>query len=333
MSETTAAIPSRDTAGAWLTPADFARQLERRGPIFVKVGQFLALRPDLIPQEYCNELLKLLDRVAPFSWNDASLILTEDLGRPPEESFASINHRPIASASLAQVYLARTHGGREVAVKVQRPGIRERMDADLKQARRLLRLLEFTGKVSIVDRGELLAELERWMYEELDFTRELENVRAMRDLVQPGGRIRIPRPYPELSGKRVVTTEFLRGVPFSELLAALREGRPGQIDRIGFDRDLLAQTLLHSVLTSVFRYQTFHADVHPGNLIALESDRIGFVDFGLVDVLDETIRERQTLYLAAVYRGDVDEMYRSLLEILIPNPNWDPTRFTGTSSP
>jgi ubiquinone biosynthesis protein len=311
-------------------PVGFRRLLERLGPTYIKLGQFLALRPDLIPEEYTDELMHLLDQLTPFSWAEAEAILTAELGAPPSEVFAYLNPRPTAAGSLAQVHSARLHDGTEVAVKIQRPGIEERVMRDLGRARKLARVLEIGRVSAIVPPGEIVEELTRWMIQELDFRHELENLVRLYELTTDSAIARIPRPYPSLSTARVLTADYLHGIPFSELLIALRTGATDELGRVhatGLDRDRLAANLIRTTLTQMFRYGFFHADLHPGNLMALPDDVIGFVDFGLCDELDETVRERQMRYLAAVYGRDVDQMFAALLDVLIPGEETDIAAF------
>ena len=307
-------------------PVGFRDLLQRLGPTFIKLGQFLALRPDLVPQEYCDELMDLLDQVPPFPWEQARTILTEDLGREPTEVFKFINPRPLAAGSLAQAHLARTRDGQEVAVKIQRPQIRSRVSKDLRRAKVFARLLQMSGFSLIASPQELFQELRTWMMQEIDQKHELENLGRLYRLTGDSPYEKVPKPYPDLSSSRVLTAEFLSGVPVSEILIALRSGRPEESKRvknIGVDWKQFAANLVRSTLGQVFRYQFFHADLHPGNLLVLPGNVVGYVDFGLCDELDETVRKEQLRYLAAVYSGDVEEMFKALTEVLIPGDRPD----------
>jgi ubiquinone biosynthesis protein len=308
-------------------PVRLRQLLQRLGPTFIKIGQFLAMRPDLIPQEYCDELLQLVDQVPGFPWTVARRILAEDLQQPPEAVFRWIDPHPLAAGSLAQVHLARTASGEEVAVKVQREGVREAIERDLGRARLLARLLARSHLNAAVEPRETVAELGRWLHAELDYALELRNLERMHRLAARQRHMRVPRPFPELSGPRVVTAEYLPGVPFSELLALVRGGRADRIAALGFDRDALAESLLHAELTQIFRFQLFHADTHPGNLLALPGNRVGFVDFGLVESLDPTFREASLRYLAAIYGDDPEAMFHGLAELLVPSDATDLEQF------
>lgn len=297
-------------------PVRLRKALVRLGPTFVKLGQYLAMRPDVLPQEYCDEMLELVDRVPSFAWPEAQRILTEELGAPPEEVYAFFPRQPVAAGSLAQVYMARTHDGDAVAVKVRRPGLEARVRIDLRRMRWVLRGLEISGVLIGIAPGQLLDELERWLLEELDFDRELRNLTRMQELYGNDPEMRVPRPFPELSSRRVLTAEFLEGLPLSEVVRQIRAGRDDRLEASGVDRDALARNLLGALLHQIFRDNFFHADTHPGNLIALSDQRIGFVDFGLVDRLDTGVRQGMTRYVAALFSGDMDKIFHSLSEVL-----------------
>lgn len=307
-------------------PAGFRDLLQRLGPTFIKLGQFLALRPDLVPQEYCDELMGLLDQVPSFPWEQARASLREDFGREPTEIFSFINPRPLAAGSLAQAHLARTKDGQEVAVKIQRPQIRGRVLKDLRRTKVLARLLQMSGFSLISSPQELFQELTTWMMQEIDLNHELANLTRLYQLTLNSPYERVPKPYPDLSSARVLTAEFLSGVPVSEILIALRSGRPEELERVknfGADWNQFAANLVRSTLGQIFRYQFFHADLHPGNLLVLPGSVVGYVDFALCDELDETLRKDQLRYITAVYSGDLEQMFKALTQILIPGERTD----------
>jgi len=306
-------------------PEGFRQFLVQLGPTFIKIGQFLALRPDLVPQRYCDELMKLLDRVPPFPWAEAKAVLVGEFGRDLSSVFAYLNPRPVGAGSLAQTHFARLADGAEVAVKILRPNIRATVLRDLRRARFLVRLLELSGWELISSPREVLQEISDWLMQEIDFTHELSNMTRLYDLSADSPDERVPRPHPDLSTKRVLVAEYMRGLRFTTMLRMQRSGANGQrrLRALGIDRERLAENLLFSCLNQIFRYQFFHADLHPGNLIALPGDVIGFVDFGLCDELDAIVRQRQLRYIQAVYTGDIEMMFRSLVDILIPTEQTD----------
>jgi ubiquinone biosynthesis protein len=309
-----------------LRPAGVVDLVRRLGPTSIKIGQYLALRPDLIPQDYCDELLKLVDRVPPFPWGEAQQILTEELGRDPAQAFAYFERRPFAAGSLAQVHRARLDDGTEVAVKIQRPGLAAQVAKDVRRLRALARLLERRGTILVSSPREVVEEVHAWLQQEIDFTRELANVQRLWRLARGSAIQRIPRAYAAYSAKRVLTYEYLRGIPASSVLLGLRSGQAVQSGAGGIettDPRRFARNLIVACYTQIFRYQFFHADLHPGNLLVLDGNNVGFVDFGLCDVLDDTIRANQLRYIAAVYDGDSGRMFKALLEILVPTDDSD----------
>src|SRR5215475_15990684 len=181
-----------------ISPQQARRTLQKLGPTFVKIGQFLALRPDLVPQEYCNEFLTLTDQASAAPFSTVRQIIEEDLGSL-ESHFSSFNPRPLAAASLAQVHEAFTHDGARVAVKVQRVAIREAVEHDLQLARALAWVFKLIDSSAVVAPQSLVQELGRWMHDELDLKRELRNLTRMYGLAHRERNMQIPQPYPQLS--------------------------------------------------------------------------------------------------------------------------------------
>lgn len=300
------------------SPARLRELLVSLGPPFIKLGQYLALRPDLIRADYCDELLHLADHAPSFDWSAARRIIEEDLGGSIESLFEHIEKIPVAAASLAQVHRARTRDGTLVAVKVQRPNAAEDSRRAFRRERVLKRILSVTDASAAVPVADVLAELRRWIAIELDMIVELSNLQHLHELISRAPGIqKVPRPFPALCGRRVVTAEFFTGVPFSELLQlARRADGHAAIARLDLDVDRLAENLIEAIFTQIFRFQFFHADPHPGNLIALPGDVVGFVDLALADSLSPSYRRLTSEYLTALYEDDVDGMTRSMLEVL-----------------
>jgi ubiquinone biosynthesis protein len=308
-------------------PERLIRLLVRLGPTFIKIGQFLALRPDILPQEYCDELLRLVDRAPSAPWEIIRETIKNELAAEPETLFASLSTRPLAAGSIAQVHMAETRDGEKVAIKVQRPGLPAQIKRDLRKIRWLAGFLKLSGIAPYISPAELVAELERWLKQELDFQKELANHTRMFEELRDETAVRIPRPFPEFSSPRVITTEYLPGIPFSDLIRFVRRNDFEQIRRLDLDRDVLARRLIETSLDQIFRLRFFHADLHPGNLIAMERNVVGLVDFGLTDVLDVTVQGVQTDYLTALYNNDTHGMYRAISQIFIPGPLTDPEAF------
>jgi ubiquinone biosynthesis protein len=312
--------------GRDLGPQRFASRLVRLGPLFVKIGQYLALRPDILPQSYCDELLRLTDRVPPVPWPEIQAVLERELGGPVDQVFAHIRRKPLAAGSIAQVHLARTHDRRLVAVKIQRPDLAAQIDRSLRWSRVIAQLLEFTEIGRGVSPGEVVSEIERWLRRELDFRQELNSQLLLRASASHRW-LRIPEPLPEVSTERVFTAEYLQGVPFSELIAERRLRDSASFGRRGFDRELLAERLITTTFHQMFSSGRFHADPHPGNLIAMPGNVIGLVDCGLTDSVTPVLREAQAAYLAALSNRDAAGMHRALTGVLEFGPDSDPTAF------
>src|SRR5262249_9403617 len=160
---------------------------------------------------------------------------------------------------------ARTRQGAEVAIKIQRPGIRQVVERDLGRARVLGRILDMTQATNLIVPADLVGEMSRWMHDELDFGHELHNITSLYNLSQENDRVRIPRPFPALCGARVLTAEFLSGVPLTEILALLHSDQPGRLRSLQIDLEEVAENLLYTVLDQIFRLEFFYADMHPGN--------------------------------------------------------------------
>jgi ubiquinone biosynthesis protein len=308
-------------------PRRLREMLVRLGPIFVKIGQFLALRPDILPQEYCDELMQLVDQSPAEPWEAIRAILVQELGDDPERRFRSIRRRPLAAGSIAQVHLARLHSGATVAVKVQRPNLEQRIEKDLRRVRWLARVLDWSGVSPFAAPDEVVAELERWLHEEVDFTRELRNQQKMYDATSREDIVRVARPYPALSTSRVLTSEYLSGMPLSTVMRDVRSGERHRLQRRGIDTAILAERLIEIALDQIFRFRFFHADMHPGNLIAMRGNVIGLVDFGLTDVLDPSVERRQADFLRAIYEDDVNGMYRAVSQVFIEGVNTNAEAF------
>lgn len=310
-----------------VSPRTLRDALEHLGPVYVKIGQYLALRPDLLPQEYCDELLELVDSAAFFAWEQARLILLEDLGPNALELYTGFQMTPVAAASLAQVYLAETLQGDIVAVKVQRPGVREEIDRDFAQARAVQPLVDLFQLIPGVSFREVLDEMRTWIYGELDFVRERNNMKRMRELLRDDYRVRIPNAFDELSGRRVITMEYLAGVGFAQLRRLVQAGNTAAIREMDLDPDVLAESLLRSSLDQVFRHEFFHADLHPGNLVALKASVVGFLDFGLTETLDQEYEPGVRRFVSAAYLDNIEGMLDAFVPLLIQEENADVPAF------
>jgi ubiquinone biosynthesis protein len=266
--------------------------LEELGPTFVKLGQVLSLRPFLIPLELVLELTKLQDQVGPFPFPQVKEIVEEELKAPLETHFSSFDTVPIASASLSQVHKAVTSEGETVVVKVQRPGIKRVIDADMEILKDLVNLLEkYVPESKQYDPRGIRDELAKSIRREIDFNNEARNVEVFRENFIQEKRIFVPRVFWDKTTSKVLTMDFIDGVKISDL-----EG----LRKRGIDRKQLAVLGGEMVFKQIFEDGFFHADPHPGNLFALEGNIIAPVDYGMVGRLSDTTMDELADLLIAV---------------------------------
>lgn len=285
----------------------FRMMLAELGPTFVKLGQVLSTRGDLLPAEFIEELSTLQDRVPPFGMEDVRKQMQEAFGRPLEELFREFDETPIAAASMAQVHKATTHDGVGVVVKVQRPGITERMRADLSVLHGIARALEAViEEVSITSPTTIIEEFDKAVHEELDFLNEASNVRAFMRAHENHPTVRIPKVYDELSGRTVLTLEFLEGPKLSN----------AQLDEAG--KKKLANIILEEAFKQLFEDGLFHGDPHPGNLLILEGPVLALIDFGLVGRVTHQMQEALISLILAVALKDSESVARQLYRLGTP---------------
>jgi ubiquinone biosynthesis protein len=285
--------------------------LDDGGVTFVKLGQVLSTRPDLLPPEFIQELGRLRDRATPAPWAQVEQVLAAELGRPPEEVFARFDRRPLAAASVAQVHAARLRSGAEVVVKVQRPGIRSVVERDLDiMARFAGRLENGTRWGRAIGTRDLANGFAAAVREELDFRIEAGNMAAVAGAGHgTDGGVRVPVPHPSLCTERVLVMQRLDGTPLAAAGPVIAER--------GLDRDALARTLLESLLRQIMLDGVFHADPHPGNVLVLTDGRLGLLDFGSVGRLDAAVRAALQRLLLGLNRGDPLAASDALLELML----------------
>jgi predicted unusual protein kinase regulating ubiquinone biosynthesis (AarF/ABC1/UbiB family) len=283
------------------------------GPTFIKLGQLLSTRPDVLPPAYIDVLSSLQDDVPPADWPDARAVLEDELG-PVDEVFESFDTEPISGASLGQVYVA-TYEGQEVAVKVRRPEIEALVEADLRvigwSVPVLVRVIDDARSFSLENLAE---EFSRTIRQEMDYTRERRMLDEIRDNFAGEDAIRIPRALPDACGPRVLTMEYVEGTSIREI-DALREA--------GHDLTAIAETLQRVYLQMIVEDGVFHADPHPGNLAVAADGTIVFYDFGMSGRVDPFIQEKIVDFYVAVARQDVDAILDALIEMGTLSPEVD----------
>jgi len=298
----------RAALGDEIPPQDRARRLrmicEDLGPTFVKLGQVLSTRPDLLPETFTTELAYLRDDVRPFPYAEAEAILTEEYGVPPEEAFAAIDSTPVASASISQVHRAVLHDGRVVALKIRRPGIEKIVQADLDILKNLAQLAERRLPwLAAFQPVSIAREFERSLKRELDFTVERRTMERCQAQFASDPTAHIPFVVREFSTAHVIAMEFVGGVSVTDLAGIRRMGIEPSQTAIRGSRILLKQ---------IFRYGFFHADPHPGNLRVLEGGVVAMLDYGMFGQLDSRTRERIADLLAGLLSQDTDKVLRAL---------------------
>jgi ubiquinone biosynthesis protein len=299
------------------------RALEQLGVTYLKLGQFLAIRFDIVPPAIGRELEQLFDRVSPITFDEVRGVLTSELGDPPDVCFAAIESEPIASASVAQVHEARTHDGRRVAVKVQRPGIERIVRADLRNMRRVATLLDALGLIGGLSAQETVHELGIWTLRELDFLTEADAADRLRTHVGPHEQI--PEIYRDLSTSRVLTMELVEGLSLADVGRLYAEsGEAGVQARLpGVDVSLALHRLFDGYLHQLFDVGFFHGDPHPGNVIIRDDSTVAYVDFGIYGEL--TAHELRVIrrHVEAIAVGDIAESLRYYLKQVFPTADTD----------
>ena len=272
--------------------------MEELGPAFVRLGQLLSSRPDLLPDEFIREFERLQDQVAPFGSDEARAIIEDDLGAPVGELFAEFSPDPCASGSLAQVHDAVLRDGAKVVVKVQRPGVEELVLTDLSLLRPLAQYAErHVPELELFQPTKVLDELERTLRQELDFVTEAANTARFHRDLGPADGARCPCVYWDLTSSRVFTMERFSGARITDLEA---------LERMGIDRAQLARRFVDVFLKQYLELGAFHGDPHPGNLFIGADGVVGIIDFGMVGRLTTGLRDRLGALLVAVANRDVD---------------------------
>ena len=289
--------------------------LEELGPIFVKFGQAVSTRRDLLPTDVADELVKLQDRVPPFPGHIARAIVEKAYGRPVAEAFSQFEETPLAAASIAQVHAARLPDGQEVVVKVLRPDMREAIERDLEVLYALAELADtYWREGRRLRPREIVAEYEKTVIDELDLMREAANASQLKRNFAGSDLLYVPEVYWDYCRLNVMVMERIHGIPISDM---------ERLRAAGTNIRLLAENGVRIFFTQVFRHNFFHADMHPGNIFVIIDDparpRYAAVDFGIVGTLDP----RDQHYLAANFLAVFDRDYRRVAELHVES-GWVP---------
>ncbi|MDX6499177.1 MAG: ubiquinone biosynthesis protein [Blastocatellia bacterium] len=298
---------------------ELASDLEQLGPTFIKLGQLLSTRGDLLPEPYLEALGRLQDQIEPFSFDEVEQIVSSELGGRISKLFAEFDREPTAAASLAQVHRARMRDGRLVVVKVQRPGVRETIVKDLEALEEITEFIDaHTEMGKRYEFGNMLSELRQSLLRELDFKSEAGNLRRLRSSLREFERLIIPEPIEDYTTSRVLTMDYVAG----KKITTLSPLRLMELDGPGLSEELF-RAYLKQILVDGF----FHADPHPGNVLITDDDRIAIIDLGMVGHISGSFQENLLRLLLAISEGRGDEAAEVSMKMGEPKPNFDKRDF------
>lgn len=295
-------IGKKDTSSRSI-PEQLRHAFEELGPTFIKLGQILSTRPDLLPPEYIKEFSKLTDQIPSFSFEEVKQILTEEFGSNVWEIFEQIEEEPIAAASISQVHRAKLKNGNltDVVVKIQRPRISESIQSDIQILYFLAQALEkLRNEFRLFNLTGIVQEFQRTIYEELDFSLEAKNMEAFASNMAEDSGVLVPQVIWKATSKRVLTMTEIKGIPLSQLKTF-----PENVDR-----KYLAESLAQLFLESMFFHGLFHCDAHAGNLIVQTEGRgkIGLIDFGMVGRMTPDLREKMSKIFVSLVSRDFENL-------------------------
>lgn len=299
-------------------PVRLRQLMEELGPTFIKLGQLLATRPDLVPKHYVEELRLLYDGTTPTPPDDVERVLREDLGRDPGEVFLQFETKPIASASIGQVHRAVLYDGTTVAVKVQHPGVQEAMVLDFQILQRLVRLMEKTFAASRVWQPlEHLEELRLMLERELDYRYEMRTTQTVAKQFAGDPTVRVPKMVPELCTRRVLVMEFMEGTKLTRLESLAPD----------VDRRAVARNLTTAMAKQIFVHRLFHADPSPGNLLVQGKETVVFLDFGAVGLVTERRARTILALIAGISKTDADATAQAIMDLCDQRAEVDQKKF------
>ncbi|CAO2039360.1 unnamed protein product [Urochloa humidicola] len=314
-------IMRRKVLAKWLKES-----ILRLGPTFIKIGQQFSTRVDILPQEYVDQLSELQDQVPPFPSETAVKIVEEELGTSVNQIFDRFDFEPIAAASLGQVHRARLNG-QEVVIKVQRPGLKELFDIDLKNLRVIAEYLQKVDPKSDGAKRDWVAiydECASVLYQEIDYTKEAFNAEKFSENFKKLDYVKVPQIYWEYTTPQVLTMEYVPGIKINRIK---------QLDKLGVDRKRLGRYAVESYLEQILSHGFFHADPHPGNIAVddVNGGRLIFYDFGMMGSISQNIREGLLEVFYGVYEKDPDKVLKAMVQMGVLVPSGDMTAVRRTA--
>jgi predicted unusual protein kinase regulating ubiquinone biosynthesis (AarF/ABC1/UbiB family) len=288
------------------------------GPTYIKVGQALSTRPDLVPPDFLAELTKLQDQLPPFSNDVAFAIVEEELGSPAHQVYRSISAEPVAAASLGQVYRAQLHSGEEVAIKVQRPNLIPLLTLDLYIIRLFARWFGPKLPLNLGNTLEAIVdEFGHKLFEEINYLQEARNAEQFGRYFQDDPHVKVPKIYWRYTTRRVLTLEWIHGIKLTDV---------ERIEQAGLDRDSLIRIGVMAGLRQLLEFGFFHADPHPGNLFATYDGKMAYIDFGMMDQLDLQTKEQLVDSVVHLINKDYEQLGQAYINLgfLQPGTNLTP---------
>lgn len=287
--------------------AKLREKLVTLGPAFIKIGQTLATRADILPVEYIQELAQLQDQVPAFPTEQARAIIEEELRARIEDIFNEFDNKPVAAASLGQVYRATLRTGQIVAVKVQRPNIAELIESDILVLRRIARRLDrYPNLIRGVDWQGTLSEFHRTIFEEMDYEQEMQNAETFRKNFAEWREVYVPRIYPLFSTRKLIVMEFIDGMKINDVDA---------LKAAGFDPPKMVRLLARTYLKQLLEDGFFHADPHPGNLRVMADGRLAFFDFGMVGRISMELQSNLINAFFHIVERDVEGLVDDMVRL------------------
>lgn len=298
---------------------ELANDLEKLGPTFIKLGQLISTRADFIPPPYMDALARLQDNVEPFSFGEVEAIVAVEIGARLSKAFSEFDSTPMAAASLGQVHRAALRDGRQVAVKVQRPRVREKVAEDLDAMDEVAQILDnHTEAGRRYGFKRMVDELRKSLVRELDYRLEAGNLRLLGEKLTSYPRILVPQPIDDYSTGRVLTMEYVSGRKITKL---------GPLAKLEVDGEALAEELFRAYLQQILVDGFFHADPHPGNVFLTDDGRIALLDLGMTARIDGTLQEQLLKLLLAIAEGQSDKAADIAMRIGEAHENFDELQF------
>lgn len=297
-------------------PSRMRASMEELGGAFVKLGQILSLRPDLVPPEYSEEFSKLQDNVAPLQFKIVKKVIEKEFGKPLSSVFETFDEVPIGSASVAQVHKASLKNRKIVVVKVMRPEVKEEFGSDISIMHYFAKKFQKKRGQGHIDLNQVVDEFERYTKKELDFRNEAENIKKFYSSFEKSKFIKIPKIYDELCSEKVLVMEYIDGIKLKDY----------SIKSIVAKKSVV-HNLVNAVVSQIFEMDIFHADLHPGNILVLHDKRIALLDFGIVGSLGDSIRSAGIDMVVGLTKNDSESVYNAMLKVGTPTESTNYEKF------